>query len=138
MLHRLSARSLAIALVLVAGCYSPQLGSPGYYCHEADKPACPDGQKCVNGRCTSGNPTGGGNDFALPVDGGGAHDFATGGSHDLATTSHDLAMQSQPDLSMGMLCMCSVQCSFGCVGHDCCLEQALLMLCTQDPTCTPN
>ena len=46
-------RSLLLPLVLLAGCFSPKLGSPGYYCHLEDNPACPDGQQCVDGRCQS-------------------------------------------------------------------------------------
>lgn len=132
--------ALVISALAFVGCYSPQLSSPGYYCHAQDNPACPDGQKCVNGRCTSG-PGGGGNDFAVPLDGGGGgNDFATG-SHDLASGGpHDFAMQPQPDFSMGgMLCQCpTVQCSLGCVGQDCCLEETVFGLCTADPTCTPH
>ena len=44
-------RSFVLSLVLLAGCYNPKLGSPGYYCHLEDHPACPDGQECMQGRC---------------------------------------------------------------------------------------
>jgi hypothetical protein len=40
-------------LFLVAGCYGPDLGAPGYYCHPTDNPACPSGQVCVAGRCVT-------------------------------------------------------------------------------------
>jgi hypothetical protein len=46
-------KSALFAVVLAAGCYSPQLGTPGFYCHPEDEPACPDGQECVDGRCVS-------------------------------------------------------------------------------------
>jgi hypothetical protein len=42
---------VGLAVLLLGACYSPKLGSPGYYCHENDNPACPDGQQCVSGRC---------------------------------------------------------------------------------------
>lgn len=32
--------------VLVAGCYNPDNGAVGYYCHPDDNPACPDGTSC--------------------------------------------------------------------------------------------
>jgi hypothetical protein len=49
-------------VILVAGCYSPTLKSPGYYCHEDDRPACPGDQVCVSGRCQ--------NKGAIKLDGG--------------------------------------------------------------------
>jgi hypothetical protein len=44
-------RGTLLPLLLLAGCFNPKLGSPGYYCHPEDKPACPDGQECISGRC---------------------------------------------------------------------------------------
>ena len=56
--------TLIVATVSIAGigaflafapsCYDPSFGSPGFYCHTDDSPACPDGQSCVNGRCIGG------------------------------------------------------------------------------------
>jgi hypothetical protein len=83
---------------LLAGCYSPKLGSPGFYCHPEDVPACPDGQTCIDGRCyTSGSgPVGGG------VGSGGSEDLgANGKPHDQGTPGSpqpDLAQSSLPDL----------------------------------------
>src|SRR5689334_7374278 len=37
----------------VTGCYNPSLSNPGFYCHADDNPACPDGQKCQDGRCVA-------------------------------------------------------------------------------------
>jgi hypothetical protein len=43
---------IAVALLLTSACYTPDLGSaPGFYCHPTDAPACPDGQRCIAGRC---------------------------------------------------------------------------------------
>jgi hypothetical protein len=49
---RISILTFAAALA-AAGCYSPDIASPGYYCHPEDNPACPDGFDCVSGRCVS-------------------------------------------------------------------------------------
>jgi hypothetical protein len=48
-----SIRTALFALALLAGCYSPKLGTPGFFCHPDDDPACPDGQECVDNRCVS-------------------------------------------------------------------------------------
>ncbi len=40
-----------LVVILFAGCYHPDLGSPSFFCHEDDHPACPDGQLCIDGRC---------------------------------------------------------------------------------------
>src|SRR5437764_13663441 len=55
-------------VLAVAGCYSPSLSNPGFYCHAEDNPACPDGQKCQDGRCV-----------ALDFQGGGGGDGGVGG-----------------------------------------------------------
>ena len=94
-----------LLVVCLAGCFSPELGSPSFYCHEEDTPACPDGQKCVGGRCyaqnadVNGNVGGSSDDAGVPDDlamggwGGGAGDLASPlAPHDLATPS------SPPDL----------------------------------------
>jgi hypothetical protein len=44
--------ALVTIALLAAGCYHPSIGSPGFFCHADDKPACPQDQVCVNGRCT--------------------------------------------------------------------------------------
>src|SRR5437868_12925669 len=62
----LSLTVFAISLSLFSeGCFNPDYGTPGYYCHSVDTPACPDGQMCnAAGRCVStggdGGTTGGG------------------------------------------------------------------------------
>src|SRR5271167_4896339 len=40
-----------LAAAVLAGCYSPTLAGPGFFCHPTDVPACPDGQICFGGRC---------------------------------------------------------------------------------------
>jgi hypothetical protein len=41
-------RVVALASILVAGCYNPTPSpNEGYYCHPEDTPACPQGQQCV-------------------------------------------------------------------------------------------
>jgi hypothetical protein len=37
----------ACTAALAAGCYNPDNGVVGYYCHPDDNPACPDGTKCL-------------------------------------------------------------------------------------------
>jgi hypothetical protein len=140
-MSRLSSFVFIVTVAFASSCYSPQLGpGAGYYCHENDKPACPDGQTCMGGRCYSkGMMPGPGGDMAMMSgqDGSTHQDFSTG--------NHDFAMQSQPDFSMpsfdqgsGGNCMCSTKCLTLCVGMNCCAEDVLLMLCTADPNCTPN
>src|SRR4051812_33654603 len=54
---------------VVAGavaCYSPNFGSPGYYCDPDSSPACPSGQECVNGQCVSPGHTNTDGDMAAP------------------------------------------------------------------------
>jgi hypothetical protein len=74
-------------LIVACGCYNPSLGNPGFYCHAGDNPACPDGQQCVNGRCTSKQrvviPDGGGTDGPM-------NNFDFGG------TPHDFAQPNNP------------------------------------------
>jgi hypothetical protein len=97
----------------VAGCYSPQLSNPGFYCHPDDNPACPDGQKCQDGRCVALDFQGstGGDDGG--VGGGPTGDdmaMSGGGSHDMAMKPADMSKPvdfSQgpaPDLSGGGSC----------------------------------
>jgi hypothetical protein len=94
----------------VAGCYNPQLSNPGFYCHADDNPACPDGQKCQDGRCvaldfqgSTGGQDGGG------VGGGPTGDMAmSGGNPDMAKPA-DMSKpvdfsQPAPDLSGGGSC----------------------------------
>jgi hypothetical protein len=72
-----------VAAAWAVACYSPNLGSPGFYCHPQDVPACPDSQVCVNGRCVNGAPDGGAvkTDLAAPPpqDLGGGTDGSSGG-----------------------------------------------------------
>ena len=72
-----SIRLLVGLSLALAGCYSPRFGSPGFYCHAEDNPACPPGQGCLAGRCVNlgQTPDGGhgldgstGNDAAPPLD----------------------------------------------------------------------
>lgn len=105
---------VGVALFL-AGCYSPKLGTPGFYCHPGDEPACPDGQVCVDGRCrdrgTAGvRPDGG-------VGGGGAGDLgATGdgggkGGGDMATRPGTLGCKGYVE--------CLVACTSPSCADDC-------------------
>src|SRR5688572_11225006 len=41
------------AAAFAVSCYKPDLSGAGLRCHEADEPACPDGQVCTGGRCTA-------------------------------------------------------------------------------------
>ncbi len=56
---------LGALFVHTQGCYNPEFGSPGFYCHVDDDPACPDGQSCINGRCIGGS--GGNNDMSSGI-----------------------------------------------------------------------
>jgi Lamin Tail Domain len=90
-----TASRAALLAVGVAGCYNPNLGNPGFYCHPEDHPACPGNQVCSDGRCV--DPT-----QALELDGG--LDLAVGpgsdggGGGDLARPKADL---SDRDLATG-------------------------------------
>jgi hypothetical protein len=78
-----------VAAIWAVACYSPKLGSPGFYCHPEDVPACPDGQTCVGGRCVNGSADGSVvMDLAGPPHdfGGGGTDGGGGGSCDGTTT----------------------------------------------------
>src|SRR5581483_4664939 len=68
-----------LLVVCLAGCFSPELGSPSFYCHEEDTPACPDGQKCVGGRCYAQNADVNGNVGGSSDDAGVPDDLAMGG-----------------------------------------------------------
>src|SRR5688572_13457852 len=61
---RLAYPLLALGVTLFAisqGCFNPEFGSPGYYCHSGDTPACPEGQTCnASGRCVGGSGGDGG------------------------------------------------------------------------------
>jgi hypothetical protein len=96
----------AIGLVLVgAGCYSPSIKDKGYSC-SADRPICPSGFYCVNGRCqgTPGAPGVGGvgeaQDQSMPPAGGDVHDLGSAAqdlaSSDLASGSSSPSDMSQP------------------------------------------
>jgi hypothetical protein len=64
-------RALTLTFValsaLAAGCFNPEYGTPGFYCHPEDSPACPDGQECINGRCIGGTGGGGGFDMGSGI-----------------------------------------------------------------------
>jgi hypothetical protein len=77
-------------LIVLAGCFSPQFGSPGFYCHEGDTPACPDGQKCINGQCYDENA-------AVPI-----HNGGNDGSGGMSTDDMGSSGWPGPDLSAGM------------------------------------
>lgn len=104
----------AVGLFFVA-CYNPKLESPGYFCHPEDVPACPDGQRCVNGRCVNGDPGGrpdGSDDLGAGVgDMAGGGDDGGGGS-DLGAS--DMSMMPAPDLAGTMM-------TLGCVAYTQCL-----------------
>jgi hypothetical protein len=74
------------ALLCVVGCYDPRLATPGYFCHSTDVPACPDGQRCADGRCVSGSAQ-----AVVPIDLGPERLDATG--------MIDLSQMSVADLS---------------------------------------
>jgi hypothetical protein len=46
-------RSLTF-LVLLSGCFDPQIKQGGFTCHPPDHPQCPSGFQCVNGLCVQG------------------------------------------------------------------------------------
>ena len=139
-MSRLLSSIFIVTVGFLASCYKPQLGDgPGYYCHEVDKPACPDGQTCIGGRCYSKAPSG----VDLAMSGG---QDGSGGNHDFATGNHDMSMGGQPDfsnpnpdLSSGGMppCVCNPACSVLCFGNNCCDFNEALGLCTADPTCMP-
>jgi hypothetical protein len=100
------------AALLLAGCYSPKLGDPGFFCHATDNPACPDGQNCVNGRCVVGigsHHNGSNGDLGS----GSGFDFGTGGQRDFSTGGHpDL---SQPPNNGGLTgCLGELMCVNNC------------------------
>ncbi|HEY7954895.1 MAG: hypothetical protein ACHQ17_05710 [Polyangia bacterium] len=95
-----------IAAFLMAGCYSPQIGSPGFFCHATDNPACPDGQHCANGRCVTGSVSAphdlGDVDFSSVVSDSGTP------TYDFSQAPRDLSQpQSVPDLSQPPACLAS-------------------------------
>lgn len=117
------APSVVFAALLLAGCYSPQLGSPGFFCHATDNPACPDGQHCVNGRCMSGVGSGSHNGGNTQDDMGGGNqsnpDFSTG-NH----SNPDFSTGSKPDLSQGNTsgktgCLGELMCQNNCTTQTC-------------------
>jgi hypothetical protein len=110
-------RSTFLLLLLLSACYSPTLGSPGYYCHADDHPACPGSQQCIDGRCQDpGGPhlIGGSPDMASSGGNGGSGDMSSGGNP-----------QPKPDLSMG-----GTVTQTGCKGYVACQ-----VACGSDTTC---
>ncbi len=90
-------QSLILVLV-VSGCYSPKLGSPSFFCHPNDNPACPDGQKCVAGRCVNDSVVVAADFGSAPLDAGSGEDMNPGN-----TPSPDFSMpvdfSTQPDFA---------------------------------------
>jgi hypothetical protein len=75
------------------GCYDPRLATPGYFCHATDVPACPDGQRCADGRCVSASAQ------AVPIDLGpqrldanGMNDLSQASGADLSAPAVDLSL----------------------------------------------
>ena len=118
----LFATATAIALSGI-GCYNPQLGNPGFYCHPTDQPPCPDGQVCVNNRCV--RP--------------GAFDLSHGSTFDMGSSSGpvDMAMSSSsPDLAQSVLPDLArpvVTTTTGCNGYAQCL-----LACGSNTSCPPT
>jgi hypothetical protein len=86
-----SAGFLAAVVGFGAGCFNPTYGSPGFYCHPTDDPACPGSQVCdpVSMRCVD----------SLGVSkgdlGNGSHaDLAQSSNADLSGTPTDMAMST--------------------------------------------
>ena len=103
------------AALLLAGCYSPQLGNPSFYCHANDNPACPDGQNCVNGRCVVGIGSGthGGSHDDLGT--GSNLDFGSGGQRDFSTGNNNHPDLSQPPNNGGLTgCLGELMCVNNC------------------------
>ncbi len=68
---------LAFSSVLVAGCYAPDLGDVGFYCHKPSlgDPECPDGEQCLPYK----NPANGANELRCQRGGfSGSTDMAGG------------------------------------------------------------
>jgi hypothetical protein len=68
----------ALAMALIAGCYTPKLNNFGFACDSQAAKPCPDGYFCHNGFCDDGSggtpPATGGNgadDMAMSQGGGG-------------------------------------------------------------------
>jgi len=128
-------RSMRAALfsLLLAGCYSPSLSNPGFYCHAEDNPACPDGQSCINGRCVGEGVTvptsDGGGDVGV---GGGptGPDLSTGGPGDMAKP-HDLSQaptdfSQPPDLAQPTCGQSNASCN---KSSDCCSGVCFISFC---------
>jgi len=118
---------------LAVGCYNPQLGNPGFYCHPCDTPACPDGQVCANdNRC---HPKGTFTIAATCGDGGTTH-FDGSSNFDFSGGSPDFAHSNPPDFSQQQPTMT------GCNGLILCLNmcQAGDSICIMDcqNNATPN
>jgi hypothetical protein len=96
----------ATVLWLLAGCYNPHIPNRGFRCDPAQVDACPDGFRCVDGRCDNGldvtlpPPAAAdlGGDLAGPTAPAdlGAGDLSTSPGSDLSTPpSADLASPPQ-------------------------------------------
>jgi hypothetical protein len=94
--HRPTVPRSVIFALLFAGCYGPKLGTPGFFCHASDNPACPVDQVCLEGRCVNKSEAAH-FDLSGVTDGPpGGQDQGGGGPTDLARTD-----SSKPaDLSM--------------------------------------
>jgi hypothetical protein len=120
-------RGLVLASLFAVACYNPQLGdAPGYFCHEFDNPACPDGQFCLNGRCVQNG--------GLMFDGGapGMHPPGHDGGY-IPPSQHDMnnPQQGGYDLSGGGTTMS------GCHGYSQCFITCADINCVMS-TCDPH
>jgi hypothetical protein len=120
-------RYIGLLAFSMVGCFNPQVGSPGFYCHAEDIPACPDGQSCVNGRCVAPG-------YKPPVEavdmgdpgvgsGGGDQDMAQGPGPGPGPGPVDMKMPPsiQPDLSQPSTsgktgCLGELMCENNCTG----------------------
>jgi hypothetical protein len=98
-----------LAILLLAGCYDPKLGAPGFFCHATDNPACPDGQTCVEGRCINTGSQITPADFAAAVDHGA--DSSTNESGDMRSGSTDLSSPPR-DLSQSSCVATGGDCTY--------------------------
>ncbi len=111
--------------LLINGCYSPKLGTPGFYCHEGDNPACPDGQMCLQGRCVApGTHVVPSSDLGMNNNGG---DDLAGNNNNPVDMAHssgnkDFSTNHPPDLSQpntGMTgCNGLLNCLNACAAND--------------------
>jgi hypothetical protein len=113
-------------VLLLTGCFNPHYGSPSFYCHEDDQPACPDGQYCVAGRCVDpGKVTTDGG--VVPIE-----DMSGGPRADLAPPSSNPNPSPSPNPNPGTNPTPNPgpgSSMTGCNGYSLCLSSCF------DPTC---